>query len=193
MLGVRPSLYPTVLFYARNYLMTRDALSIVNGIVKWCELNGSKLARYGRCLQMTTGAILLLAGWFLGHQVWELLLVGEKTTGIIVDSVQYQVLPQRTTGHQSNWTANTPIVEFFVAGDRIRFKDRIGTANSVGVGASVLIFYDPKNPQVAIIDRGVWNWIPWFPFFCLGLFLLLNGLYGLCKLKTLTADKKISP
>ncbi len=170
--------------------MDRKALSIVNGIVKWCELNRSKLARYGRYLQMTTGAVLLIAGCFLGHEAWRLLFVGEQTTGIVVDSVQHQVEPQRTTTHQSGWTSYASIVEFIVASENIRFKDRIGTADSVSVGASVPIFYNPTNPQMAMINRGVWNWIPWLPFFCLGLFLLLNGLYGLFKMqKSSTADQ----
>jgi hypothetical protein len=42
----------------------------------------------------------------------------------------------------------------------------------------VIVLYDPTNPSVAMIDRPVWNWIPWAPTFAVGLFLALAAIKG---------------
>jgi hypothetical protein len=40
----------------------------------------------------------------------------------------------------------------------------------------VIVLYDPANPSLAMIDRPVWNWLPWAPIFALGLFLVLVAI-----------------
>lgn len=71
-----------------------------------------------------------------------------------------------------------PIVEF-QAGDRVvQFQDWLGTKIAGNINVSVIVLYDPVNPSVAMIDRPVWNWIPWTPIFVVGVFLVLVAIKG---------------
>jgi hypothetical protein len=64
-----------------------------------------------------------------------------------------------------------------MAGDRsVRFEDWKGSGVSGARNQAVTVLYDPLNPSVAMIDRPVWNWIPWAPVFGLGLFLALVAM-----------------
>jgi len=40
------------------------------------------------------------------------------------------------------------------------------------------VLYDPEKPSLAMIDRPVWNWIPWAPTLGVGLFLVFVGIRG---------------
>jgi hypothetical protein len=42
----------------------------------------------------------------------------------------------------------------------------------------VTVLYDPANPTLAMIDRPVYNWIPWGPTFAVGLFLVIVAIKG---------------
>jgi hypothetical protein len=42
----------------------------------------------------------------------------------------------------------------------------------------VTVLYDAEKPNLAMIDRPVWNWIPWGPTLGMGLFLLFVGVRG---------------
>ena len=57
----------------------------------------------------------------------------------------------------------------------IQFKDWMGT-NAAVLNVRVTVLYDPANPSSAMIDRPVWNWIPWAPAFAVGLFLMLVAI-----------------
>jgi hypothetical protein len=71
-----------------------------------------------------------------------------------------------------------PSVEF-QAGDRfVQFQDWLGAKIAGTAKVSVIVLYDPVNPSVAMIDRPVWNWIPWAPTFAVGVFLVLVAVRG---------------
>jgi hypothetical protein len=55
-----------------------------------------------------------------------------------------------------------PVVSFATArGDSIRFRDSTGTnPPSYRVGDAVTVLYVREASSKAIIDRGIWNWLP---------------------------------
>ena len=59
------------------------------------------------------------------------------------------------------FTAFMPIVEFKLGDRTIRFKDWMGSSVAAGLNNPVPVIYDSSEPSVAMIDRHVWNWIPW--------------------------------
>jgi len=75
-------------------------------------------------------------------------------------------------------TVDLPIIEFMANDHAIRFEEWKGTRSDPGVGAFVPVLYDPNDTSVAMMDRGLWNWLPWAPCFAIGLLLLLASLKG---------------
>ena len=70
-----------------------------------------------------------------------------------------------------------PIVKFRAGLQDVQFKDWMGTNNAVK-NIRVTVLYDPEKPSLAMIDRPVWNWIPWAPTLGVGLFLFFVGARG---------------
>jgi len=77
-----------------------------------------------------------------------------------------------------DFTAFMPIVEFKLGARTIRFKGWMGSSVAAGLNNPVPVIYDSPAPSLAMIDRPVWNWIPWAPAFVLGLFLVLVAIKG---------------
>ena len=71
-----------------------------------------------------------------------------------------------------------PIVEFHTSDRFVQFEDWLGSNSTGALYNPVIILYDPANPSLAMIDRPVWNWLPWAPIFALGLFLVLVAIKG---------------
>ena len=71
-----------------------------------------------------------------------------------------------------------PLVEFQAGGHVVRFEDWKGSSSTGALHAPVTVLYDPAAPSLAMIDRPVWNWIPWALTFLLGLFLALVAIKG---------------
>jgi hypothetical protein len=72
--------------------------------------------------------------------------------------------------HSGNDTVYYPIVSFAVAGNPLQFRSRIGSNPPAHqVGETVTVLYLASNPPgTAMIDRGLWNWLP----------VALTGLFG---------------
>jgi len=71
-----------------------------------------------------------------------------------------------------------PVIEFTAGHDAVRFRDWMGSNLRVPMGGSVPDLYDPAHPANAMIDRPVWNWIPWGPMLAIALLLLASGIRG---------------
>ena len=70
-----------------------------------------------------------------------------------------------------------PVVEYRAMGDkRIRFEDWLGKSSTGMLNESVPVLYETTDPSVAMIDRPVWNWMPWAPIIAVGLFLVFDGI-----------------
>ena len=128
--------------------------------------------RYIFIFQAFAGLLLIGLAYFMGAAHFHLIRAGIRTPGKIVGYKQ-QYFTSSSGSTSSTTTGYMPIVEF-LAGDRvIQFQDWLGTKIARTANVSVIVLYDPVNPFVAMIDRPVWNWIPWAPTFAVGLFLVL--------------------
>ncbi len=133
--------------------------------------------RYIFIFQAFAGLLLIGLGYFMGASHFHLVRVGIRAPGKIVGYKQ-QYFTSSSGSTSSTTTGYMPIVEF-QAGDRVvQFQDWLGAKIGGTANVSVTVLYDPVNPSVAMIDRPVWNWIPWAPTFAVGVFLVLVAVRG---------------
>ena len=152
----------------------------VQNIVKWMLDNRAKVLRYTYFLQVFVGMFLMLFGYYAGRGHFDLIRGGARAAGKIVDYKEER-FARTGTGQSPFNTAFMPIVEF-PAGDRvIRFQDWVGSSVAAELNNTVTVLYDPADPSAAMIDRRVWNWLPWAPVFAVGFFLTLIGIKNLTK------------
>jgi Protein of unknown function (DUF3592) len=151
--------------------------SSVQALAAWMANNRAKVQRYTYVVQILTGLFLLLLGYVIGKDHFNLIRQGVRAPGVVV---VYKAESFRDSRNFSS-TGYMSIVQF-QAGERvIRFKDWLGSSVAGPSGRPVSVLYDPSNPTIAMIDRPVLNWIPWAPTMGVGLFLLLVGLRGLSR------------
>jgi hypothetical protein len=143
---------------------------LVNRLVN----NREKILRYIWIPQLLTGLFFLGLSHFLGLAHFHLIREGARAPGRIV-AYQEEIF-RRSSGSSS--TSFMPVVEFRANDRAIQFKDWLGSNSTGALYSSVVALYDPANPSVAMIDRPVWNWIPWAPTFAVGLFLVLVAIKG---------------
>jgi hypothetical protein len=124
--------------------------------------------------QALTGLFFLGLSHFLGFAHFHLIREGARAPGRIV-AYQEEIF-RRSSGSSS--TSFMPVVEFRANDRAIQFRDWLGSNSTGALSSSVVVLYDPANPSVAMIDRPVWNWIPWAPTFAVGLFLVLVAIKG---------------
>jgi len=136
--------------------------------------NREKILRYAWLPQLFAGLVFLGLGYFMGHEHFHLIRLGMRAPGTIVGYKQENF--HRSSGSSS--TRYMPIVEFHTNDCFVQFQDWLGGQISGNTHTPVTVLYDPANPKVAMIDRPVWNWIPWAPASALGLFLLLVAVKG---------------
>lgn len=151
-----------------------NPLAVVDSLLN----NRAKIARYAPVVQLLVGLFLILFGYAIGKDHFQLILHGVRAPGTVVS---YK--PQGFRDSQRNFTTTAfmPIVQFH-AGDRlIEFKDWLGSHSSGVLNKPVTVLYDSVHPNIAMIDRPVWNWIPWGPTIAVGLLLLLSGLRALTR------------
>ena len=112
----------------------------------------------------------------MGHVHFYLLRNGVRGPGRIVAYKQESF--RNSSGSSSTSTSYMPVVEFHTNDRFVQFQDWLGTNVAGNKNVPVMVLYDPANPTEAMIDRPVWNWIPWAPIAVLGLFLLLVSIKG---------------
>jgi hypothetical protein len=148
-------------------------MAFPENVAVWMTANKAKILRYAYIPQALAALVFLLLGYFMGHAHFHLIRDGIRAPGTVVD---YKQESFRKFSSSVGDTAYMPVVEF-MAGDRsVRFEDWKGSGVSGARNQAVTVLYDPLNPSVAMIDRPVWNWIPWAPVFGLGLFLALVAM-----------------
>jgi hypothetical protein len=137
--------------------------------------------RYIFIFQAIVGLLLIGLAYFMGAAHFHLIRSGIRAPGKIVGYKQ-QYFTSSSASTSSTTTGYMPIVEF-QAGDRVvQFHDWLGTSVGGSTNVPVIVLYDPVNPSVAMIDRPVWNWIPWAPTFAAGLFLVFVAVKGALRL-----------
>jgi Protein of unknown function (DUF3592) len=148
--------------------------STVSAVLE-CLKDKERAARWIRTGIMGTVGLSLL---FAGVRFGQFYLLGQlkRTTGTIIEELAQTTAYQREPGQYWSMEAYRPIV-VFQAGERIhRFTDRIGIQVPGGTGMTVPVVYDARNPSRAMIDRGVWNWMPWAPMLVIGFLMLVATL-----------------
>ncbi len=136
--------------------------------------NRGKILRYAWIAQLVGALVFLGLGYLIGHEHFHLIREGVRAPGTIIG---YKQKNFRSSSGSSS-TGYMPIVEFHTNDRFVQFQDWLGGKISGSTNIPVMVLYDPANPTAAIIDRPVWNWIPWAPIFALGLFLLLVSING---------------
>jgi hypothetical protein len=136
-----------------------------------------KFFRYIFLLQAFAGLLLIGLGYFMGAGHFHLIRAGIRAPGKIVGYKQ-KYFTSSSGSTSSTTTGYMPIVEFQAADHVVQFQDWLGTKIAGNANVSVVVLYDPVNSSDAIIDRPVWNWIPWAPTFVVGVFLVLVAIRG---------------
>jgi hypothetical protein len=134
-----------------------------------------QILRYGFILQALAGAVLLFVANIQGHDHFHLIQDGVRAPGTVVDFKEHNFRSDDGAGSD---TALMPIVEFQAGGRIVRFQDWKGSDSGASLRAPVTVLYDPARPSDAMIDRPVWNWLPWAPIGAVGLFLALVAIKG---------------
>ena len=141
--------------------------------------NPGKVFRFMRYLQVGVGLILLALGWYMGKTQIHLIHEGTRTQGLIVDYEKHYNRGRRSSAIRS--VSYMPVVEYNLGDRATRFKDWLGKSLPGALNFPVGVLYDAANPAIAMIDRPVWNWLPWGPIMALGAFLLLAGIASLLR------------
>jgi len=150
----------------------------ISDLVKWIVSNRAKVLRYTYFLQLLVGVFLILLGYHTGRLHFRLIREGVRTAGKIVDYQQTHFRDGQA--YSGDFTlAFMPIVEFKARDRVVRFADWLGSSSAGELNKTVTVLYQPGDPSAAMIDRPVWNWLPWAPMFALGLFLTLVGMKNL--------------
>ena len=147
-----------------------------NGLSFGTSLDQRQLRRQSAPPQIIVGIFLLVFGYWIGGDHARLVFFGQRTTGKLVG---YQEEKYRTESGGVPWASGyMPVVEFTVGRDTVRFQDWMASHFSVPMGGTVPVLFDPARPANAVIDRPVWNYVPWAPMFGIALLLLVSGIRG---------------
>lgn len=147
---------------------------MVAGLLK----NKTQILRYAYVLQAFVGAVLLIAAYVMGHAHFDLIRQGVRAPGTVVGHEQENFVSRSSSGGTRSTLAFMPIVEFQAGEHTVRFKDWKGSSVAGDLHDRVTVVYDPARPSDAMIDRPVWNWVPWAPIGVVGLFLTLVAIKG---------------
>ena len=127
-----------------------------------------QLGRWAPFLTLA-GVALLALGVYQSRALLRLESTGARTAGVVTalsssrsgDGVTYYPLVRYSDG----------------AGRRAVFRDSTGTNPPLyRVGDAVTVLYLPGQPDSAVIDRGLWNWLPSAILYLIGGALLASGL-----------------
>jgi hypothetical protein len=175
-IGILVGLLILYLRWRKRFSSSEQVLDGIKGFAAWAENNKEKVLRYTRIAEVAVGLFLLCLGYFIGRDHFHLIRDGMRTSGTIVGYKQ-EYFAGSDGRPSSGSTAFMPIVKFQAGGQEVQFKDWMGT-NAAVLNVRVTVLYDPEKPRLAMINRPVWNWIPWAPTFGVGLFLFFVGVRG---------------
>jgi hypothetical protein len=120
-----------------------------------------------RLIQILIGPVLMIYAASIGHIPFELMFNAQTATGKIIE-LQYEVTDAESTYY--------PIVTFEVDGKAYKFKNLMGEQSNSGIGREVRVYYRAQEPEVAMMDMGAKNWLPWGPIFIMGLIAFLGAI-----------------
>ena len=162
--------------WRKRFSSSEQVLEGIKGFAGWAQNNKEKILRYARIMEVVVGMFLLCLGYYIGKDHFHLIRDGVRVPGTIVEYKQ-EYFPGSFGRSNRSSQAFMPVVKFQAGPQDVEFKDWIGTNNAVK-NIRVTVLYDPEKPSLAMIDRPVWNWIPWAPTLGVGLFLFFVGVRG---------------
>ncbi len=122
------------------------------------------------------GIIILIFGLFWSYDIAYLTSKGINTTGTIVDKKSHH--------SDGGWTYSPVVVFLAKNGTSVRFEDVTGSSSpSWHIGDKVEVKYDPLEPDNAIIDSGVFNFLGPIAILVFGLVASIAGITQLLKRK----------
>jgi len=155
-------------------------MGTTNSQVLWLIENREKIFRYFFIPQFIAAIPFLWFGYATGKVHTHLLFKGAATTGTVV-----AVVPVKFSSRSSSLDSSTSyeaVVSFTSGNDEFRFQEWKATPIAPSIGTRVPVIYDPADPDVAMVDRGLRNYLPWAPFAAIGALLFLVALKGLLTL-----------
>jgi hypothetical protein len=119
-------------------------------------------------------AFIVVGGWYVHRFHMDEFIFGRTTA-------QGRVIENHPSGEVSGKTTYMAIVYFKAQDDRdVTIDDWLGmNPPSFRVGQSVTLFYDPDDPQHAMIDRGWKNYLPLGIPGGMGFLMILGGIQRL--------------
>ena len=153
----------------------------VSPLINQLTANREKILRYAFVFQFLAALPFLLFACSTGKVHTRLLLKGAATTGTVVASVPVQ-FASGSNPASSHRTSYEAVVVFLVGEDQFRFQEWKATRAAPTLGARVPVIYDPADPDIAMVDRGYMNYLPWAPCAAIGGFLALVAFKGLLSL-----------
>ena len=122
------------------------------------------------------GLALLLGGGYFLERKREFIARSVAAEGRVIENERVQWTANN--GRSSSRSSYRAIVRFTDQhGEPVVYHDRVAfNPPSFSVGRSVTIFYDPQNPQMAMIDRGAKNYLIPGIAFGLGALITLSWL-----------------
>jgi len=147
--------------------------------VAWLLTNREKISRYIFIPQLLAAGIFLSFAYATGKVHARLLLRSARTQGTIVNFKPALLSHRSGSGSTSYSTIYLPLIEFTANDRAFRVQEWKGSESRAGLGSSVPVIYDPADPSVAMLDRGIRNWLPWAPCFAIGLVVGLASFKGL--------------
>jgi len=164
-------------------------MGILDSQILWVVGNREKIFRYFFILQFVAVVPFLWFGYSTGRVHAQLLLKGAVTTGTVV-----AVVPVHSSSSSlDSGTVYEAVVSFTASNDEFRFQEWKATRIAPSIGARLPVIYDPSDPEIAMVDRGYLNYLPWASFGGIGVFLLLVALKGLLKLRFSQVSRSNSP
>ncbi|HKV61178.1 MAG TPA: DUF3592 domain-containing protein [Candidatus Acidoferrum sp.] len=150
-------------------------MASVPQLVARMTANREKIMRYAWIPQLFGGLVFLGLGYFMGRAHFHLIRQGVRAPGAIVGYKQ-ESFRNSSGGTSSTSTSYMPIVEFHTRDRFVQFQDWLGAHVAGNKDVPVTVLYDPAIPTIAMIDRPVWNWIPWAPTLAVGFLLTLSAI-----------------
>lgn len=172
-LGIALFVLTAIIAWWTGRLSIDKVIGWVGQVVQWAPSHKSEVLRYTSWAQALTGLVLVLVGYQIGREHFQLIRDGVRAHGTIVGYRDVML----ANGGSPRWErASFPIIRFQVGERTFRFRDWM-SAQTRSANSSVAILYDKSHPSLAMIDRPVWNWIPWGPAIAVGAFLLLVSVF----------------
>jgi hypothetical protein len=145
-------------------LKSRSLVSVPANSVRFQAVN-----RVIGVVGLLAGVFFLLGGGFFLHRMHfdEFFFKRAVAHGRVLENRSKQISPKRNGRSYLPFVSYYAIVQFQSReGRTITYSDVLGFSTpSFRVGQDVIVFYDPEEPQHAMIDRGAKNYV--IPGICL--------------------------